>query len=189
MIPKIFLVAFLSLQGSNRQSPKEDAALEGTARFDVLNQPTTTTFRAATIGGIEDLSSPKVQTTGDDYQIPIQISPGQDAVIQRGSKEINVSHPLTLPLYPPPFLHPAIKLSCTNEKKYIRTYVNSLRLDAKKVQQRPPRLLRPEQSIIPRWLRDSRPATHVEPRRRVSLDCTPSWYITSMGTFSCRRPF
>lgn len=138
MIPKIFLVAFLSLQGSNRQSPKEDAALEGTARFDVLNQPTTTTFRAATIGGIEDLSSPKVQTTGDDYQIPIQISPGQDAVIQRGSKEINVCPPLTLsPSRPPPpplpsFLHPAIKLSCTNEKKYIRTYVNSLRLDSKK---------------------------------------------------------
>lgn len=132
MIAKIFLVAFLSLQGINPQSPKDDAALEGTARFDVLNEPTTT-FDAAPIGpkktvsGTEDLNSPKVQTTGDDSQIPIQISSGQDAVIQRGAKEINV---IPSPL-PPPFLHPAIKFSCTNEKKYIRTYVNSLRLDSK----------------------------------------------------------
>jgi len=103
MIPKVFLVAFLSLQGSKVQSPKEDAALEeGTARFDVLNEPTTTTtFHAATIGGIEDLSSPKVQTTGDDSQIPIQISPDQDAVIQRGSKEINFNN------VPPGFYDPS----------------------------------------------------------------------------------
>lgn len=95
MIPKIFLVAFLSLQGNNPQSAKDDAALEGTARFDVLNEPTTT-FDAAPIGskktvsGTEDLNSPKVQTTGDYSQIPIQIPSGQDAVIQRGAKEINV---------------------------------------------------------------------------------------------------
>lgn len=110
MIPKIFLVAFLSLQGINSQSPKDDAALEGTARFDVLNEPTTA-FHAAPIGskktvsGTEDLNSPKVQTTGGDSQIPIQIFSGQDTVIQRGAKEISV---IPLPL-PPPSSLPSLR--------------------------------------------------------------------------------
>lgn len=133
MIPKVFLLAFLSLQSSSSrshaQSPNEgDAAfLEGTARVDVLNEPTTT-FHAATaaigskqtVSEIEDLNSPKVQTIGDDSQIPIQISTekDEDAVIQRGAREINViPFPLPPPFFPP-FLHPAIKMSpCTNEKK------------------------------------------------------------------------
>lgn len=106
MIPKIFLVAFLSLQRSNPQSPKGNAALDDPARFDVLNEPTTT-FHAAPIGsrktvsGIEDLNSPKVQTTGDGSQVPIQISSGQDAVVQRGAREINVIPSPLLPSFTP----------------------------------------------------------------------------------------
>lgn len=121
MIPKVFLLAFLflSLQSSsssNAQSANEgDAAfLEGTARVDVLNEPTTTFHAAAsaigskkTVSGIEDLNSPKVQFIGDDSQIPIQISTGkdEDAVIQRGAREINVipfTHTPPLPPFSPP---------------------------------------------------------------------------------------
>lgn len=97
MIPKVFLFAFLSLQSSiNPQGAKGNAALEGIAQFDVLSEPTTTFHAAAAIGskktvsGIEDLNSPKVQTIGVDNQVPIQISTGKDAVIQRGNREINV---------------------------------------------------------------------------------------------------
>lgn len=49
MISKIFLLAFLSLQISNPQNAKGDAALEGTVRFNVLNEPTIT-FHAAAAG-------------------------------------------------------------------------------------------------------------------------------------------
>lgn len=103
MIPKIYLLAFLSLQSSNARSLERDAALEGTVRFDVLNEPTTTFDAAASgikkaIHEIEYLNSPKVQATGDHSQVPIIIPEEQDAVIQRGSKEINVIHsPPSLP--------------------------------------------------------------------------------------------
>lgn len=114
MIAKLFLFTFLSLQSSNAKSPTRDAALEGTARFDVLNEPTTT-FNAAGIGskkaisGIEDLNGPKVQTNGDGSQIPILLPSGEEAVIQRGAKEINV-----IPSFPPSPPSPrAIKSSCT----------------------------------------------------------------------------
>lgn len=109
MIAKVFLFAFLSLQSSNAKSATDDAALEGTARFDVLNEPTAS-FQAAAIGskktisGTEDLNSPKVQTNGDGSQIPILLPSGEDAVIQRGTKEINVIQSLHLPL---PLLQPA----------------------------------------------------------------------------------
>lgn len=95
MIAKVFLVAFLSLQSSNAELLTGDAALEGTTRFDVLNKPTTIFHTDAigskkTIGRVKDLNIPKVQKNGDGSQIPILLPSGEDAVIQRGAKEINV---------------------------------------------------------------------------------------------------
>lgn len=114
MIAKVFLFAFLSLQSSNAKSATRNAALEGKAPFDVLNEPTT--YNAAGIGskkaisGIEDLNSPKVQTNGDGSQIPILLPSGEDAVIQRPDREINVIIPIFPPSPPPTH---DIKSSCT----------------------------------------------------------------------------
>lgn len=95
MIPKYFLLAFLSLKSSNPQSPNGDAAVGVTARKGMLNEPATPFHDAATGtkktgNGIEYINSPQVEITGGDYQVPIQISSGQDVDLQRGFSEINV---------------------------------------------------------------------------------------------------
>lgn len=105
MIPNILLLAFLFLHSSNAQSPKGAAALEGLGRAAAAS-----TKKA--IHEIEYLNSPKVQTTGDNSQVPIQIVLGQDTVIQKGSREVNV-----IPSPPSSSSPPRQKkFMCMNEK-------------------------------------------------------------------------
>lgn len=113
MIPKTFLLAFLSLQSSNDPQTlgKGNAASEAAVQINVLLEPATA-LRGAEFGveksvnGIDYLSTPRVQTGSDvdnDAQVPMKIPSGQEeVVIQRGSREINVN-------LPPTFSSPAPK--------------------------------------------------------------------------------
>lgn len=106
MIPKTFLLAFLSLQSSSdpQASGKGNDASEVAVRIDVLPEPATA-FHGAEFGTersvheIDYLTTPNVQTgseVDDDAQVPMKIPSGQEeVVIQRGSKEINASFPPT----------------------------------------------------------------------------------------------
>ena len=111
MIPKTFLLAFLSLHSSNdpQTLDKGNAALEAAVRIDVLHEPATA-FQGIEFGtkksihGIDYLSTPRAQTgsnVDDDAQVPMKIPSGQEeVVIQRGSREINVTCPRPFPLLP-----------------------------------------------------------------------------------------
>lgn len=103
MIPKTFLLAFLSLQSSNnpQTSGKGNAASEVPVQINVLHEPATA-FQGAEYGSekpvnrIDYLSTPRIQTFGDaddDTQVPMKIPSGQEVVIQKGSKEINLTCP------------------------------------------------------------------------------------------------
>lgn len=107
MIPKHFLLAFLSIQSSNNpRTCKHNSAPDVVVQVDVLNEPAATTFQLVEVGAIkpineiEYLSTPSTQISGNDAQVPIQIPTGKEVVIQRGSKEINVTapNPLYIPL-------------------------------------------------------------------------------------------
>lgn len=116
MIPKTFLLAFLSLRSSKtpQSSGKSNAASEVAVRIDVVQEPATA-FHGAEFGSeksvheIDYLNTPRVHTgndVDDETQVPIQIpSEKEEVVLLRGSKEINVtplSHPdLTLSLCAP----------------------------------------------------------------------------------------
>lgn len=104
MIPKTFLLAFLSLQSSNGPltSDKGNTASEAAVQISVLHEPATA-FPGAEFGieksvsGIDDLSTQSIQTGSDvdnDAQIPMKIPSEQEVVIQRGSRQINVTSPL-----------------------------------------------------------------------------------------------
>lgn len=108
MIPKTFLLAFLSLQSSNnpQTSDKGNSASEAAVRINVLHEPATTSQGAEFgiekwVNEIDYLSAPKVQTgsdVDDDAQVPMKISSGQEVVIQRPSRVINVTYPQPFPL-------------------------------------------------------------------------------------------
>lgn len=99
MIPKNLLLAFLALQSSsNPRISKENSASEVAIQLNVLIE-LETPFQGAELGtkksinGIDYLSTPRVQTSGDDTQVPMKIPSGQEVVIQRGSRKINVTAP------------------------------------------------------------------------------------------------
>lgn len=130
MIPKTFLLAFLSLQSSNdpQASGKGNAASEVAVRIDVVQEPATA-FHGAEFGTeksvheIDYLNTPSVQTgsdVDDDAQVPMKIPSGQEkVVIQRGSKEINVTSPPTQPFPPsaPPPKRPELIPACPLARK------------------------------------------------------------------------
>ena len=109
MIPKTFLLAFLSLQSSNnpQTSDKGNSASEAAVRINVLHEPATTSQGAEFgiekwVNEIDYLSTPKVQTgsdVDDDAQVPMKIPSGpEEVVIQRPSRIINVTCPQPFPL-------------------------------------------------------------------------------------------
>lgn len=101
MIPKTFLLAFLSLQSSNGPQTSGEGNSEVAIQIDVL-EPAIALQGAEygpekAVNRIDYLSTPRVQTGGnadDDAQVPLKISSGQgEVVIQRGYKEFNVTCP------------------------------------------------------------------------------------------------